>query len=180
MKTQKIKNIKIISLAVFMSAFTMFSSFADTNTYNKKKFDDKVIIEGDSIKKRLSELENLIIELLSKWDDLVNSIECEFKSEVTIETWMFDNNYFNTDTEESLVIEDWMLDEDYFSKETVEESVIEDWMLDNNYFTIETEMEKSGSQIEPWMLSEDYFEVEEEDSGNMIESWMLNDNYFDS
>ncbi len=109
MKTQKIKNIKIISLAVLMTTFTMFSSLANSNNFDKKNIEDTIKVDNDSIKKRLSELENLISELMYKWNDLRELIDSEYESEVVIEDWMFDDEYFSEETADESNIEEWML-----------------------------------------------------------------------
>ncbi len=46
--------------------------------------------------------------------------------DVTLEEWMFDDDYFD----DNVVIESWMLDDDYFDDNVV----IESWMLDPEYF----------------------------------------------
>ncbi|MFC2132244.1 hypothetical protein ACFLRG_00445 [Bacteroidota bacterium] len=155
MKTTKIKYTTIVFLALLMSTFTMFRSFANEDTIIIKKNEVVVKIDNDSINKRVTELENLIKDLLSKYDYLDINITFKHKNENHVESWMMDNNYFEDEAEKD-VVEDWMLDDNYFSGENPEgesENEIKNWMMDDNYFDLEAE----EGAIEDWMMEDNYF-----------------------
>ena len=153
MKTTKIKYTAIVILAVLMSTFTMFNSFADGDTIKAKKSEVLVKIDIDTVKKNVAELENLIKDLLTKYDYLNINITANLDDENEIEAWMLNNNYFEDEAEEN-EIEDWMLSEDHFEDDSSDtENEIEDWMLNSNYFEDETE----ENTVEDWMLDKNYF-----------------------
>lgn len=175
MKTTLYKNIIIASFAIILSAFTMYNSFAvEDSIKNKNTFEIKLNIDHETLKSKIAEVENLIIELIGKYDKLDIFISAEIEDEAKIESWMLNDDYFEEEITDDTEIKNWMLNDKYFAEEIDESTTIEDWMLNDEYFEDEV---SENTSIEAWMLNDLYFGVETEE-GSEIESWMLCCKYF--
>ena len=75
---------------------------------------------------------------------------------IPIETWMFDNMYWNQAEETPLTVSAWMVDLDYFSDLNEKEQVleVENWMVSSEYWSNTTEPELT---VENWMVDSNYF-----------------------